>query len=132
MDEVQKRREQAARQTELRYEQEFYLLLNRIVKESQRLTALEAVEKYHGSWRIRLAILNLSKGNLDALALYIKAAEKDYSEVLNWAENPLDENETERMKLELGQWLIAQGREAEGSKILNAQLSSHTGPNPQD
>lgn len=132
MDEVQKRREQAARQTELRYEHECYLLLNRIVKESQRLIALEAVEKYHGSWRIRLAILKLSKGNLDALALYIKAAEKDYSEVLNWAENPLDENETERMKLELGRWLIAQGREAEGSKILNSQLSSHTGPNPQD
>jgi hypothetical protein len=130
MDEVQKRREQAARQTELRYEHEFYLLLNRIVKESQRLKAVEAVEKYHGSWRIRLAILKLSKGNLDALVLYIKAAQKDYSEVLNWAENPLDENETERMKLELGQWLIAQGREAEGRKIINAKIN--TSSNPQD
>jgi hypothetical protein len=77
-----------------------------------------------------LAILKLSKGNLDALVLYIKAAQKDYSEVLNWAENPLDENETERMKLELGQWLIAQGREAEGRKIINAKIN--TSSNPQD
>lgn len=119
MNEARKRREQLAKQTEMRYEQEFYLLLNKMFKEQDRLPALEAVEEFASSWRIKLAVLKLSQGSVDALTLYIKAAQRDYSEVLNWAENPPDEEEALSIKTQLGNWLIDQGRESEGRKILS-------------
>ena len=46
MDESRKHREYAAKQTELRYEQEFFLLLSRLFPEERRLTALEMVEAH--------------------------------------------------------------------------------------
>lgn len=118
MDDSRKRREYAAKQTELRYEQEFYLLLSRLFAEDKRLPALEMVEAHRASWRVRLAILKLSQGSLEALNLYIKAAERDYSEVLTWAENPPVESAPE-LKAIISQWLVRQGRDEEAEKILS-------------
>lgn len=118
MDESRKRREYAAKQTELRYEQEFFLLLSRLFPEERRLPALEMVEAHRASWRVRLAILKLSQGSLQALNLYIKAAERDYSEVLNWAETPVES--APELRAIISEWLARQGRDKEAEMILSS------------
>jgi hypothetical protein len=53
--------------------------------ESEREAALEALARYTGSepTRVRLRIVALARGNLDAVMTYVKQANEDYRDILS-------------------------------------------------
>ena len=66
-------------------------ITDRIAKEfpaSEQSAVAELLESYSGSGeeRVRWDILELSKGNLDKVKQYVKAAQTDPRDVMYWAE----------------------------------------------
>src|SRR5438105_15861419 len=66
-------------------------IIERIGREFQtadQRSAIELLDSYSGpeSDRVRWDILELSKGNLEKIGEYVKAAQTDYRNILYWAE----------------------------------------------
>lgn len=68
-------------------------IVRRMFSPEQREAALRELGRYgtepheKEAERVRLAILDLSRGNLDELTRLVEAAKKDYRDLLMWAEN---------------------------------------------
>lgn len=56
--------------------------------ESDQLAVLEALESYSGAEpdRVRRCILHLAKGTSEKVVHFVEAANKDYRDVIYWAE----------------------------------------------
>jgi hypothetical protein len=62
--------------------------VSREFKDSDRHTVVQLLESYAGpeTDRVRWDILELSRGGVDKVGDYIKAAQTDYRDILYWAE----------------------------------------------
>jgi hypothetical protein len=66
-------------------------VIDRIAKEfsaTEKPSAIELLSNYSGpeGERVRCDILELSKGSLEKLRYYVETAQKDYRDILYWAE----------------------------------------------
>jgi hypothetical protein len=67
-------------------------LVERLFAAPERAAALRLLEQYgtrdSEPYRVRVALLKLSDGRLDQLEDFVRAAHRDFRDVLAWAEYP--------------------------------------------
>lgn len=68
--------------------------------------------------RVKLAILKLSRGELEKLHSFIDEANRDYRNVLMWASQPEPPKRTSEVLKKLGGWLSEQGKTELSKEVL--------------